>query len=76
MARKHGQLRIGAAAAYVRCDDDALLSEILADRRAATLRLRRLAPTVLAAQTSPANSSTASGQWAMPRPPSRPPVTS
>ncbi|MCF3146767.1 helicase C-terminal domain-containing protein [Streptomyces platensis] len=53
VARKHGQLRIGAAAAYVRCDDDALLSEILADRRAATLRLRRLAPTVLAAQTSP-----------------------
>ncbi|MEU3986867.1 helicase C-terminal domain-containing protein [Streptomyces platensis] len=53
VARKHGQLRIGAAAAYVRCDDDALLSEILADRRAAALRLRRLAPTVLAAQTSP-----------------------
>ncbi|WP_330478408.1 helicase-associated domain-containing protein [Streptomyces platensis] len=53
VARKHGQLRIGAAAAYVRCDDDALLTEILADRRAAALRLRRLAPTVLAAQTSP-----------------------
>ncbi len=53
VARRHGQLRIGAAAAYVRCDDDALLSEILADRRAAPLRLRRLAPTVLAAQTSP-----------------------
>ncbi|WP_407287600.1 helicase-associated domain-containing protein [Streptomyces sp. BP-8] len=53
VARRHGQLRIGAAAAYVRCDDDALLSEILADRRAAPLRLRRLAPTVLAAQTAP-----------------------
>ncbi|MGW7576750.1 helicase-associated domain-containing protein [Streptomyces sp. NPDC054765] len=53
VARKHGRLRIGAATAYVRCDDDALLSEILADRRAATLRLRRLAPTVLAAQTAP-----------------------
>ncbi|MGW2406092.1 helicase-associated domain-containing protein [Streptomyces sp. NPDC001739] len=53
VARKHGRLRIGAAAAYVRCDDDALLSEILADRRAAVLRLRRLAPTVLAAQTAP-----------------------
>ncbi|MGW3012956.1 helicase-associated domain-containing protein [Streptomyces sp. NPDC001219] len=53
VARKHGQLRVGAATAYVHCDDDALLSEILADRRAATLRLRRLAPTVLAAQTSP-----------------------
>ncbi|MCB5908218.1 helicase C-terminal domain-containing protein [Streptomyces pinistramenti] len=53
VARRHGQLRIGAASAYVRCDDDALLSEILADRRAAPLRLRRLAPTVLAAQTAP-----------------------
>ncbi|MFE3552427.1 helicase-associated domain-containing protein [Streptomyces kronopolitis] len=53
VARRHGHLRIGAATAYVRCDDDALLSEILADRRAAPLRLRRLAPTVLAAQTSP-----------------------
>ncbi|MFD8547042.1 helicase-associated domain-containing protein [Streptomyces sp. NPDC059649] len=53
VARKHGRLRIGAATAYVRCDDDALLSEILADRRAAGLRLRRLAPTVLAAQSAP-----------------------
>ncbi|MEU8683860.1 helicase C-terminal domain-containing protein [Streptomyces sp. NPDC048611] len=53
VARKHGQLRVGAATAYVRCDDDALLSEILADRRATPLRLRRLAPTVLAAQTAP-----------------------
>ncbi|SEE54295.1 Helicase conserved C-terminal domain-containing protein [Streptomyces sp. 2112.3] len=53
VARKHGRLRVGVATAYVRCDDDALLSEILADRRAATLRLRRLAPTVLAAQTAP-----------------------
>ncbi|WP_406209182.1 helicase-associated domain-containing protein [Streptomyces decoyicus] len=53
VARKHGRLRVGAATAYVRCDDDALLSEILADRRAAPLRLRRIAPTVLAAQTAP-----------------------
>ncbi|MEW1677631.1 helicase C-terminal domain-containing protein [Streptomyces noursei] len=53
VARKHGQLRVGAATAYVRCDDDALLAEILADRRAAALRLRRLAPTVLAAQCAP-----------------------
>ncbi|WP_232265593.1 helicase C-terminal domain-containing protein [Streptomyces pactum] len=53
VARKHGLLRVGAASAYVRCDDDALLAEILADRRAANLRLRRLAPTVLAAQVPP-----------------------
>ncbi|MFY4719170.1 helicase-associated domain-containing protein [Streptomyces sp. LaBMicrA B280] len=54
VARKHGHLRIGAASAYVRCDDDALLTEILADKRAAALRLRRLAPTVLAAPSDPA----------------------
>ncbi|MET7914800.1 helicase C-terminal domain-containing protein [Streptomyces avermitilis] len=54
VARKHGHLRIGAASAYVRCDDDALLNEILADKRSAGLRLRRLAPTVLAAQADPA----------------------
>ncbi|EXU63917.1 DNA-binding protein [Streptomyces sp. PRh5] len=53
VARKHGRLRIGAASAYLRCDDDALLAEILADRRSAGLRLRRLAPTVLAAQAPP-----------------------
>ncbi|MFJ8199899.1 helicase-associated domain-containing protein [Streptomyces sp. NPDC096152] len=54
VARRHGHLRVGAASAYVRCDDDALLNEILADRRSAGLRLRRLAPTVLAAQADPA----------------------
>jgi hypothetical protein len=53
VARRHGQLRVGAASAYVRCDDDAMLNEIMADKRAAGLRLRRLAPTVLAAQADP-----------------------
>ncbi|MFE7275119.1 helicase-associated domain-containing protein [Streptomyces sp. NPDC057623] len=54
VARKHGHLRVGAASAYVRCDDDAMLNEILADKRAAGLRLRRLAPTVLATLADPA----------------------
>ncbi|WP_338684131.1 helicase C-terminal domain-containing protein [Streptomyces acidiscabies] len=54
VARRHGHLRVGAASAYVRCDDDALLNEIVADKRSAGLRLRRLAPTVLAAQADPA----------------------
>ncbi|MCP9962503.1 helicase-associated domain-containing protein [Streptomyces somaliensis] len=54
VARRHGHLRVGAAASYVRCDDDAVLGEILADRRSAPLGLRRLAPTVLAAQADPA----------------------
>ncbi|GGM03247.1 hypothetical protein GCM10010129_53310 [Streptomyces fumigatiscleroticus] len=54
VARRHGRLRVGAASSYVRCDDDALLDEILADKRATGLGLRRLAPTVLAAQADPA----------------------
>ncbi|AZS86542.1 DNA-binding protein [Streptomyces griseoviridis] len=54
VARRHGRLRVGAASAYLRCDDDALLTEILADKRAQPLRLRRLAPTVLATQADPA----------------------
>ncbi|GLZ16213.1 hypothetical protein Acsp04_64480 [Actinomadura sp. NBRC 104425] len=48
VARRHGALRVGAMASYVRTDSPAVLDEILADRRAARLRLQRLAPTVLA----------------------------
>ncbi|MFF3406593.1 helicase-associated domain-containing protein [Streptomyces sp. NPDC002742] len=54
MARRHGHLRIGAASAYVRCDDEAVLNEILADKRSQEFGLRRIAPTVLAGQTDPA----------------------
>lgn len=53
VARRHGRLRVGAASAYLRCDDEALLAEILADRRCAGLGLRRLAPSVLAALGDP-----------------------
>ena len=49
VARRHGRIRVGAASAYVRADDPGVLAELVADRRTAPLRLRRLAPTVLAA---------------------------
>ncbi|MBB2914748.1 hypothetical protein FHS43_006060 [Streptosporangium becharense] len=52
VARRHGRIRVGSASAYVRCDDPSMLDEVLADRRAVPLRLRRLAPTVIASQTS------------------------
>ncbi len=52
VARRHGRVRVGTAGAFLRCDDEALLDEILASRRAAGLRLRRLAPTVLCADGS------------------------
>ncbi len=46
VARRHGRLRVGIASTYLRCDDEALLTEVLASRGSA-LKLRRLAPTVL-----------------------------
>ncbi|HVN13982.1 MAG TPA: helicase-associated domain-containing protein [Kineosporiaceae bacterium] len=52
-ARRYGRIRIGTAQCYVRADDEAALAELLVDRRTAALRLRRLAPTVLAAQAAP-----------------------
>ncbi|MEU1308862.1 helicase C-terminal domain-containing protein [Streptomyces cinnamoneus] len=53
IARRHGRLRVGAASSYLRCDDESVLAELLADRRSAPLRLRRLAATVLASQAAP-----------------------
>jgi hypothetical protein len=52
-ARRHGRVRVGAASAYLRCDDPAVLDEVQAHRGAAALRLRRLAPTVLVAGVTP-----------------------
>ncbi len=46
-ARRHGVLRAGTATAYLRCDDEALLARVLAERSVAALDLRMIAPTVL-----------------------------
>jgi hypothetical protein len=54
VARRHGTIRVGAASAYLRSDDPNVLDELMADRRSATLRMRRLAPTVIATQSEPA----------------------
>jgi len=45
-SRRHGVLRAGSAAAYLRCDDEALLARVLADRHVDALGLRGIAPTV------------------------------
>ena len=50
VSRRHGRLRVGVATSYLRCDDEALLTEVLAHKRAGPLRLRRLAPTVVTSQ--------------------------
>lgn len=50
VARRHGQLRVGIAASFVRCDDTALLAQVAASPLAEALQLRLLAPTVAVAQ--------------------------
>jgi Helicase conserved C-terminal domain len=47
VARRHGRLRGGAAASFLRCDDPVLVAEVLAHPAAASVELRRIAPTVL-----------------------------
>lgn len=54
VARRHGLVRVGGVSSYLRSDDPTLLRELLADRRTAALRLRALAPTVLASPADPA----------------------
>ena len=44
VARRHGQLRIGVATSFVRCEDSALLAQAVAATE--QLQLRALAPTV------------------------------
>ena len=50
VARRHGQLRIGMAASFVRCEDPALLAQAVASPEGQALSLRMLAPTVAVSQ--------------------------
>jgi hypothetical protein len=50
VARRHGQLRIGMAASFVRCEDPALLAQAVSAPAAADVQLRVLAPTVAISQ--------------------------
>ncbi|HET9876671.1 MAG TPA: helicase-associated domain-containing protein [Mycobacterium sp.] len=50
VARRHGQLRIGTAMSFVRCEDPALLAQAVAVPSAEQLGLRVLAPTVAVSQ--------------------------
>ena len=52
VARTHGTMRAGHAESFLRSDDEAGLAALLANPRAASLGLRRLAPTVVVS-TSP-----------------------
>lgn len=47
VATQHGRLRTGAAASYLRCDDESLLNRVLTEPGLDSLGLVRIAPTVL-----------------------------
>ncbi|MGZ8178712.1 helicase-associated domain-containing protein [Williamsia sp. SKLECPSW1] len=50
VARRHGQLRVGVASSFVRCEDATTLAAVLAAPVAESLALRALAPTVAVSQ--------------------------
>lgn len=47
VARRFGTLRLGVAESFLRSDDETALTELMHDVGAASLRLRRIAPTVV-----------------------------
>jgi len=47
VAKKHGKLRVGNTASFIRCEDSALITQILGDKRLDILGLRKIAPEVL-----------------------------
>lgn len=54
VARRHGTLRVGSTASYLRSDDATHLETLLRHRDLGHLQLRQIAPTVLVSPTSPA----------------------
>jgi len=50
VARRHGQLRVGMASSFVRCEDAALLAQAVSAPAVEGLEMRLLAPTVAVSQ--------------------------
>lgn len=53
VSRRFGALRVGAAQVFLRSDDEVAIAELLHNSQAASLRLRRIAPTVLVSDLDP-----------------------
>jgi hypothetical protein len=51
VAKKHGKLRVGFANTYLRCEDQAVISAILSDKKLEHLAFRQIAPQVLVSDT-------------------------
>ena len=54
IARRHGRLRAGSAAGYLRSEDPALLAEVVANKRTSAAALVLVAPTVAVSPLEPA----------------------
>ena len=55
VAKKHGKLRVGSAACFIRCEDASLIAQIMSDKRLDVLAFRRIAPEVLISQLEAAD---------------------
>ena len=47
VAKKHGKLRVGNTSSFIRCEDTALIAQIMNDKKLEILALRRIAPEVV-----------------------------
>lgn len=47
ISKKHGKLRVGNTSSFIRCEDNALITQIMKDKKVEALGLRRIAPEVL-----------------------------
>ena len=47
VAKKHGKLRVGNTSSFIRCEDTALISQIMNDKKLEILALRRISPEVV-----------------------------
>jgi hypothetical protein len=47
VAKRHGRLRVGVGSSYIRCEDEALIQQILHDKKLEGIHFRKLAPQVL-----------------------------
>ena len=47
VAKKHGKLRVGNTSSFIRCEDNAFISQIMNDKKLEILALRRIAPEVV-----------------------------
>jgi len=51
VAKKHGKLRVGFANTYLRCEDQAIISAILSDKKLEHIAFRQISPQVLVSDT-------------------------